>query len=181
MHNKKLNLLPQEYKNRYINKYLLMAGAMICGVLALALLAAHLNLYVLRSSISDLTQESAEYESEANQMNVLQTKVNSSKKIIEEFSRENFEFAGYLSTLESNRPSSVTILSLDSIDRLTEPSPTAMPEASATPSPEATPSSPPMKQNISRICPAKSWYCADLETTKRKSRTISHCWPISHM
>ncbi|MCK9479997.1 MAG: hypothetical protein M0R40_10955, partial [Firmicutes bacterium] len=58
--NKKLNLLPLSVKNKYINKYLIYAASLVCGICILALLAQYIGMAFLQYDIKKIGKANTE-------------------------------------------------------------------------------------------------------------------------
>jgi len=115
---KKLNLLPQKLKNKYLNRYFIYGTATVCGIVVLALLFLYGNMAVLSYQIHGLQNENAAYNTEKSKIEDLQNKISGHKKLIETYESGKFPFIRFVQDLELYRPFGVCLLSVDSTDRL---------------------------------------------------------------
>jgi len=116
--NKKLNLLPMDVKNKYDNRYMIYVSSVVCSILALVLAVMYCNIGILNFSIKNLQNENAQYTSQQSKIEGLQKVIAENKKFIESYSNSNFPFYQFMNALESYRPYNLTIISVDSVDRL---------------------------------------------------------------
>lgn len=115
---KKLNLLPQEIKSRYENLHLVI---LISGILSVFVLIAGVqlvNIGILKWDINRITAQNAKYEQEKAVINILQEKINEYNQYISEYENKPFPFVRFMHDLENIRPDSVSIISIDTSDRL---------------------------------------------------------------
>lgn len=115
---KRLNLLPQKLKNKYINRYFICCASVICGVAVLALLLLYGNMAVLSYQIHALQKENAAYNTEKTKIDNLQSKISAHKELINTYESSKFPFIRFVQDLELYRPFGVCLLSVDSADRL---------------------------------------------------------------
>lgn len=116
--NKKVNLLPVEIKNKYINKYLIYAAAAICGAFVIALSVQYINIGVLSHSIHTMQQKNERFNEEKSKMEQLQKKITEHREFLDSYRDGKFPFSDFMRDLELSRPYSVSIISVDSKDRL---------------------------------------------------------------
>ena len=117
---KKLNLLPQTYKDRYANRYIMLGFGAVAIVLVLMLTIAYINLEITKFGIKKLTEENIEYQIKQSTIAGLEKKIVNSKEVISEYQKDSFPFYYFMQTVENQKPSGLTIISIDSADRLTE-------------------------------------------------------------
>lgn len=115
---KRLNLLPQSYKDRYINKYLMFTFGSITAVLILIMLTSLVSLALITHSINKLTAENKEYQSRQATISSLQESVGKKQKLIAEYEKDNFPFHAFINAVTEQKPEGLTIISIDSADRL---------------------------------------------------------------
>lgn len=115
---KKINLLPQKYKDKYANKYLLFFFFGIVTVMLLIMVASLINLALINHSINKLTTEDKEYQSRQATIMTLQESISRKQKLIEEYEKDNFPFYAFINAIATQTADDLTIISIDSIDRL---------------------------------------------------------------
>ena len=115
---KKLNLLPQSYKDRYINRYLMIGCGAALIILVLVVGITYLSCGMTKLSIKKLTEENIEYQTKQSTIVGLEKQLSKNKEVIAEYEKDNFPFAYFIQTLENQKPR-------DSVDRLiaAEPKP----------------------------------------------------------
>ena len=115
---KKLNLLPEETKNKYLKRYLIyiwsLAGALIIAVVAVQ----HLNIGITTMQINSIKRENEKYNSAKENIASISKSIEAYEEFIKEHNSECFPFAEFLCDLEYYRPSGVSIISVDTKDRL---------------------------------------------------------------
>ncbi len=116
--NKKMNLLPQSYKNKHANKYLLLFFGGISTVLLLILMTSIINLTLVNQNIKKLLAQDKEYQSKQSTIIALQESINKKQKLIEEHEKDKFPFNSFISSITAQKPAALTIISIDSADRL---------------------------------------------------------------
>ena len=116
--NKKLNLLPLSVKNKYINKYLIYAASLICGICILALLAQYLGLAFLQYDIKKIGKANTEYNEEKVKIELLQSSIDEHKAFLQDYEKGGFPLSRFMHDIELHRPYTVSIISIDSRDRL---------------------------------------------------------------
>lgn len=115
---KKLNLLPQSYKDRYINRYLMIGCGATVIILILVMGITYLSCGMAKLSIKKLTEENIEYQTKQSTIVGLEKQVSKNKEVISEYEKDNFPFAYFIQTLENQKPQGLKIISIDSVDRL---------------------------------------------------------------
>ena len=113
---KKLNLLPIAVKNKYANKYLLYAASLICGICILAISIQYINIGILSYDIQEIGKENAKYNEEKSKIEGLTNLIQQQKEFLQEHENGGFPFSSFMRELY--RPHTVSILSVDSRDRL---------------------------------------------------------------
>lgn len=122
---KKLNLLPQSYKDRYINRYLMIGCGATLIILVLVMGITHLSCGMTKLSIKKLTEENIEYQTKQSTIVGLEKQLSKNKEVISEYEKDNFPFAYFIQTLENQKPQGLKIISIDSVDRLIAAEPKA--------------------------------------------------------
>lgn len=116
---KKLNLLPLSVKNKYANKYLIYAASLICGICILALAVQYINIYILNYDIQKIEKANAKYNEEKAKIESLQNTINEHKSFLQDYENGGFPFSLFMHDVELYKPNTVSIISIDSRDRLT--------------------------------------------------------------
>lgn len=116
--NKKLNLLPLSVKNKYINKYLIYAASLICGICILALLAQYLGMAFLQYDIKKIGKANTEYNEEKAKIELLQSAIDEHKVFLQDYENGGFPLSRFMHDIQLHRPYTVSIISIDSQDRL---------------------------------------------------------------
>ena len=167
------NLLTVEYNDKYLNGYIKKGFIIICILISFGAFAALGNMLLSNFNLSMLMKKSTEYAQKQNQISELEQSIEENTKKLEEYQSDFFPFYDFMYKLNAIKPDSVTIISLDSPDRLknvedetksetdnteenTENGTQVIGEAgleSPSPTPEPTPTAEPMK------------YTADLKGT----------------
>lgn len=122
---KKLNLLPQSYKDRYINRYLMIGCGAALIILVLVVGITYLSCGMTKLSIKKLTEENIEYQTKQSTIVGLEKQLSKNKEVIAEYEKDNFPFAYFIQTLENQKPQGLKIISIDSVDRLIAAEPKA--------------------------------------------------------
>lgn len=115
---KKLNLLPQSYKDRYINRYLMIGCGAALIILVLVMGITYLSFGMAKLSIKKLTEENIEYQTKQSTIVGLEKQISKNKEVISEYEKDNFPFAYFIQTIENQKPQGLKIISIDSVDRL---------------------------------------------------------------
>lgn len=115
---KKLNLLPLAVRNKYANKYLLYAASLVCGICILALAIQYINIGILSYNIKRIGKENAKYNEEKAKIESLTNMIQDQKAFLTEHEYGGFPFSSFMRDIELYRPITVSILSVDSRDRL---------------------------------------------------------------
>ncbi len=128
---KKLNLLPQSHKDRYANRYIALGFGGVFAVLVLILSTAFINLGLAKLSIKRLTEENTDYKNKQAKITSLEESIGKSGEIINEYQKDNFPFYSFMQAVEQQKPAGLTIISIDSADRLIprEEQPEKIPES----------------------------------------------------
>ena len=139
-YSKPLNLLPQSYRDKYTNRYLMFGIGTVVLVLVLILGVTYINLAVTKLSINRLSKENTQYQSKQQKITALTDTAEKNKTVLNDFQKDNFPFTFFLQTVENQKPPGLTIISIDSADRLAkamtaeqQPEPDAKPRQTAQP------------------------------------------------
>lgn len=115
---KKLNLLPLAVRNKYANKYLLYAAGLVCGICILALSIQYINIGILNYDIKKISSENAKFNEEKAKIEGLTNLRKQQMAFLQEHENGGFPFSSFMRDIELYRPYTVSILSVDSRDRL---------------------------------------------------------------
>jgi len=118
--NKKLNLLPLSVKNKYINKHLIYAASLVCGICILALLAQYFGMAFLQYDIKKIGKANTEYNEEKAKIELLQSAIDEHKAFLQDYENGGFPLSRFMHDIHLHRPYTVSIISIDSQDRLIE-------------------------------------------------------------
>lgn len=113
-----LNLLPQSYKDKYINSYLMIGCVATAMILVLVIGITYLSYGIAKLSIKRLTEENIEYQTKQSTILGLEKQFSTNKEIISEYEKDNFPFGYFIQTLINQKPQGLKIISIDSVDRL---------------------------------------------------------------
>jgi hypothetical protein len=116
--NKKLNLLPLSVKNKYINKYLIYAASLICGICILALLVQYIGMAFLQYNIKKIGKANTEYNNEKAKIEILQSAIDEHKTFLQDYENGGFPISRFMHDVHLHKPYTVSIISIDSQDRL---------------------------------------------------------------
>lgn len=115
---KKLNLLPLSVKYKYANKYLIYAASLICGICILALSIQYINICILSYDIQKIEKANAKYNEEKAKIEGLQNIINGHKAFLQDYENGGFPFSLFMHDIELYKTNTVSIISIDSRDRL---------------------------------------------------------------
>lgn len=115
---KKLNLLPEEVKNKYFKKYVIYAFGIVGALCAVVLMVQYINIGILNWQIKSITQENNKYNAVKKEIAELDKSIAEYEEFIKLYDNECFPFAQFMYDLETYRPESVAIISVDTPDRL---------------------------------------------------------------
>jgi len=119
-YSKKLNLLTREYKDKYANKYIMAGffGALV--ILGLVVSAAYVNLGLANYGLKKLVMRNTEYQNKQAKIVTLQETIVKNKDLLSEYQMQSFPFYAFMKAVESQKPEGLTLISVDSADRLKE-------------------------------------------------------------
>lgn len=115
---KKINLLPQEIKNKYDNMHLEVFASVILSIFVFTAAVQLLNIGILKWDINRITAKNEKYEREKASISILQEKINEYNEYIAEYENVPFPFVRFMHDMENVRSESVYIISVDTPDRL---------------------------------------------------------------
>ena len=115
---KKINLLPQEIKNKYDNMHLAVFASVILSIFVFTAAVQLLNIGILKWDINRITAKNEKYEREKASISILQEKINEYNEYIAEYENVPFPFVRFMHDMENVCSESVYIISVDTPDRL---------------------------------------------------------------
>lgn len=115
---KKLNLLPEEVKNKYANRYLAYAASILGGILLLIFVFQYAQIGILSWQTNRIIEKNEEYDNEKNVIVELEKSIKQYQTFLDDYENGCFPFSLFMYDLEAKRPSDVFIISVDSEDRL---------------------------------------------------------------
>lgn len=128
---KKINLLPIEYKNKVLGRYIIISISAVGGIFAVLIIGILINMFFLNLGINNLKKQNTEYNTTKAEITQLEKQIADNQNFINKQKQKVFDFYSFMSCLESYKPSGLTIVSVDSLDRISiakeEPNPTASP------------------------------------------------------
>ncbi len=117
--NKKINLLPDEVKQKYFKRYMVYATCMILALLLLVTGIQYGRCGIISWQTNSIKAKNARYDAEKEKIINLQTEIDEYKDFMSAYENNNyFPFARFMYDLEVSRPSNVYIISIDTDDRL---------------------------------------------------------------
>lgn len=115
---KKLNLLPEEVKNKYISKYFTCAIIGFSIVIALFLSIQCIQIGFLTWQTNRIILNNEKYDKEKETIQQLEENIKKHNEFLKNYENDCFPFALFMYDLEAYRPSDVYIISVDSTERL---------------------------------------------------------------
>ncbi len=115
---KKLNLLPEEIKNKYLKKYLMLFCGFVGAVFLIILAIQYINIGVINMQINSIKKENDKYNDAKANIAVLEENIKQYETFIKNYDAGCFPFSEFMYDLEYYRPESVSIISVDTKDRL---------------------------------------------------------------
>lgn len=115
---KKLNLLPEEIKNKYISKYLTGAAIGFCIVIALFVSVQYIQIGILSWQTNRIIANNEKYDKKKETIAQLEENIKKHNDFLKNYEDDCFPFALFMYDLEAYRPSDVYIISVDSTERL---------------------------------------------------------------
>ena len=115
---KKLNLLPIEVKNRYFKKYIRIFCGILGAVFLAVLLVQYINIGILSLQIKSIKNENNKYNEAKDEIAKIQESIKKYDDFVKTYDTGCFPFSEFMYDLEIYRPETVTIISIDTPDRL---------------------------------------------------------------
>ena len=115
---KKINLIPQEAKNKYANKYLILTAAGLSGIMLIFALLQLADIGILSFGIKRIEDKNKKYDEEKAVIEMTKERIKEYTQYIADYETETFPFSEFMNSVENIRPQSVNIISLDTRDRL---------------------------------------------------------------
>lgn len=115
---KKINLLPLEIQNKYMNRYLTVAVIGLCIIIALVLVGRYIQIGILSWQTDKIIASNEQYDKEKEAILNLEENIKKYQTFLEDYENECFPFSLFMYDLEAHRPSDVFIISVDSSERL---------------------------------------------------------------
>jgi hypothetical protein len=128
---KRLNLLSTEQKEKHINKYLMYGFGGIFAVLALIMLFVYMNLGITNLTLNKLQKEDTQYKQKLSQITSVEETIKKNGEFIGTYDSIHFPFYSLMQALEYNKPYGLTIISVDSMDRLVDFPKEGVPDSNA--------------------------------------------------
>jgi|LSQX01.3.fsa_nt_gb Tfp pilus assembly protein PilN len=129
---KKMNLLPLEYKNNELSRYMIAGIAAIAVVFVMLIVGMLINMGILNMSINSLKKQNTEYNATKVEITDLERQITENQSFINEHKQDFFDFYQFIKSLENYKPDGLTLVSVDSLDRMTvieeEPKETMTPD-----------------------------------------------------
>ena len=111
-------MLPEEIKNKYFKKYVIYAFGAVGVLCIVVLLIQYINIGMLNNQIKRIKQENYQYNAVAQEIEELNERNAKHMEFIKLYDNASFPFPQFMHDLESFRPDSVVIISVDTPDRL---------------------------------------------------------------
>lgn len=115
---KKINLLPLEYKNKVLSRYIIISASAIGCIFVILILGMLINMGFLNMSINNLKKQNTEYNATKVKIADLEKQITNNQSFINEQKQVFFDFYSFMSCLENCKPDGLTIISVDSSDRM---------------------------------------------------------------
>ncbi len=114
----KLNLIPDEIREKYSRKYLAGFIVLVAVFLVISISIPYISMAVVNRQISKIERKNEAYQYQAQKIEALDAEIEIYSRYINEYKAMRFPFSDFLSDLELLKPVSVHIISVDSPDRL---------------------------------------------------------------
>lgn len=129
---KKMNLLPLEYKNEELSRYMIVGITVVAVVFVMLVVGMLINMGILNMSINNLKKQNTEYNATKVEITDLERQITENQSFINEHKQDFFDFYQFIKSLENYKPDGLTLVSVDSLDRMTvieeEPKETMTPD-----------------------------------------------------
>ena len=114
----KLNLIPDEIREKYSRKYLAGFIVLVAVFLIISISIPYISMAVVNKQISKIERKNEAYQYQEQKIEGLDAEIEIYSRYINEYTAMRFPFSDFLSDLELLKPVSVNIISVDSPDRL---------------------------------------------------------------
>lgn len=115
---KKLNLLPEEIKNRYANKYLVYTASAMGAFILLFVLIQYTQIGILTWQTDKIIESNQKYDREKEGIVNLEESIAKYEAFMKDYENDCFPFSLFMYDMEAARPQDVYIISVDSSERL---------------------------------------------------------------
>lgn len=115
---KKINLLPIEYKNKMLNRYIIISISAVITIFVVLIVGMLINIGFLSMNINNLNKQNTEYNSIKIEIEGMEKQITENQSFINEQSKDFFDFYYFMEFLLSCKPKGLTIISVDSMDRM---------------------------------------------------------------
>lgn len=115
---KTMNLLPISYKNKYANKYMFIGFGSLAAVGIMMVLCMYTRMWITGYQIQKLTEENTEYQNKQTEITRLSEELSKYQQFVAEYQKDEFPFFYFMRMLEADKPEGLTLISVDSADRL---------------------------------------------------------------
>ena len=114
----KQNLIPEEIKQRHYKKYLVGFAVLVSVFLLVSIAIPYLSMGIVSRQIARIEQENEAYKYQQEEISSLDAEIEIYSKLINEYEAVRFPFSQFMFDLETLKPVSVHIISVDTQDRL---------------------------------------------------------------
>lgn len=118
MGKKRLNLLPQEVKNKYANRYIKYAASVLGVICIMILMIQYIHIGLLSFQINSIVKNNERYQKEQETIDTLKGNIQNYKAFMADYENKCFPLPLFMYDLEACRPADLFIISVDSADRL---------------------------------------------------------------
>ena len=114
----KQNLIPEEIKQRHYKKYLVGFVVLVSVFLLVSVAIPYLSMGIVSRQIARIERENEAYKFQQEEISSLDAEIEIYSKLINEYESVRFPFSQFMFDLETLKPVSVHIISVDTQDRL---------------------------------------------------------------
>ena len=115
---KKINLLPLEYKNKALSRYIFISMSAVITVFVILIVGMLINIGILNMNISSLKKQNTEYNTTKAEIEGLENQIAENQNFLNEQKQDFFDFYYFMNFLEQSKPNGLTVISVDSLDRM---------------------------------------------------------------
>lgn len=115
---KKMNLLPLEYRSKALNRYIVISISAIIVVFVILIAGMVINMGILNMNINSLKKQNTEYATIKVEIEGLEKQITDNQSFINEQRKKLFDFYYFMDYLERCKPNGLTVISIDSLDRM---------------------------------------------------------------